>query len=145
MSITKHDLRDILNETDGNEELRSRIEELAEVGKIKEEQRAFVEMITRLNAALADAAGVKPRKIDPTATVYRMHMDDGLVYRIGSHFIGVNAMLEYQSVLSVKVYRNRWGDEIAHFFVEPLGPEGAVSLAVACVDHLNSEKPEKPE
>lgn len=142
MSITKHDLRDILDETANDKALRSRIEKLAGVDKSGEEQRTFIDMVTRLNAALADAAGVKPRKIDPTVTVYRVWADDGLVYRVGSCFIGVSTMLEYQNVASIKVCRNRWGDEIAHFFVEPLGPEGAVALAVACVDHLNGEKPE---
>lgn len=142
MSITKTDLRNILNETDDNEALRSRIEELAEVGKFDEEQRTFVEMVTRLNKALAEAAGVKPRKIDPTVTVYRIHTDDGLVYQVGNHFIGVSAMLEYQSVATIKVQRNRWDDEIASFFVEPLGPDGVVALAVACVNHLDTEKPE---
>lgn len=142
MSIAKTELRNILDETANDKALRSRIEKLAGVDKSGEEQRTFIEMVTRLNAALADAAGVKPRKIDPTVTVYRVCTDDGLVYRVGSYFIGVNTMLEYQSVASIKVCRNRWGDEIAHFFVEPLGPEGAVSLAVTCIDHLNSQKPE---
>lgn len=142
MGITKTELRNVLNETEDDGTLRQRVEKLAGVDKSGEEQRTFIEMVTRLNAALADAAGVKPRKIDPTVTVYRVWTDDGLVYRVGSYFIGVSTMLEYQSVASIKVCRNRWGDEIAHFFVEPLGPEGAVSLAVACANHLDSEKPE---
>ena len=142
MSITKTDLRNILNETEDDGTLRQRVEKLAGVVKSGEEQREFADMITRLNTALADAAGVKPRTIDPTATEYRTHTDDGLVYRVGNHFIGVNASREYQNVASLEVFQKRWSREVAKFRVKPLGPEGAVALAVTCIDHLNSQKPE---
>lgn len=145
MGITKTELRGILDETDDNEVLRSRIEELAKTSKDRKDRkelREFLDMVTRLNTALADAAGVKPRTIDPTATEYRMHTDDGLVYRVGNYFIGVNASREYQGVASLEVFQKRWCDEIASFRVKPLGPEGAVALAVTCIDHLNSQKPE---
>ena len=142
MGITKTELRNILNETANYKTLRSRIEELAEFDKIGEEQRTFVEMVTRLNEALAKAAGEKPRPIDPTATEYRTHTNDGLVYRVGSHFIGVNASCQYQSVASIEVHRERWSGEVAKFWVETLGPENVVALAVACVNHIDSEKPE---
>lgn len=143
MSITKTELRNILSETDNNEKLRSRIEELAKTSKdLNKERREFLDMITRLDAALAKAAGKKPRKIAPSVTNYANHHSDGLVYRIGGHYISVDAMLEYQSVSSIEVSKTRWANKIADFRVKPLGPENAVALAVAFIDHLNSQKPE---
>ena len=143
MGITKTELRNILNETDDNERLRSRIEELAKNNKdLNKETREFLDMITRLDAALAKAAGKKPSKIDPSVTIYAQHHSDGLVYRIGGHYISVHAMIEYQSVSSIDVSKTRWANKIAEFLVKPLGPENAVALAVAFINQVNGQKPE---
>ena len=143
MSITKTELQNILSETEDNEKLRSRIEELAKNNKVlNKERREFLDMITRLDAALAKAAGKKPGKIDPSVTSYANHHSDGLVYRIGGHYISVVAMLEYQSVSSIEVSKTRWANEIADFRVKPLGPENAVALAVAFINQVNGQKPE---
>lgn len=131
MSITKHELRDILDEAGNYKELRSRIEKIASF-EDKEKQR-FVEMITRLNAALAKAAGVEPLEVDPSVTKY--HYLKGLGYTVGDFRISVNAYLEYQSVSALQVVRA--GEEISEIRVYPLGPEQAVALAEACVNHLS--------
>ena len=133
MSITKHELRDILDEAGNYKELRSRIEKIASF-EDKEKQR-FVEMITRLNTALAKAAGVEPYEIDPNVTEY--HYLKGLGYTVGDFRIIVNAYLEYQDVSAIQVVRRRTGEGITAIYVYPLGPEGAVALAEACVNHLS--------
>lgn len=131
MSITKHELRDVLDEAGSYKELRSRIEKIASFED--EEKQRFVEMITRVNAALAKAAGVEPYEIDPNVTRY--HYLKGLGYTVGDFRIIVNAYLEYQSVSSLQVVRA--GKEVAEIRVYPLGPEEAVALAEACVNHLS--------
>lgn len=136
MSVTKHDLRNILDEATTAKDLRSRIEELAEVSQIAEEQRTFVEMITRLNTALAKATGKKPREIDPTVTNY--YSNETLVYSVGGYSISVSAFVEYESVSSIEVVRKRTGDLLADFRVYPLGPEKVVDLVVACINHLDN-------
>ena len=133
MSITKHELRGILNEAGSYKELRSRIEKIASV-EDKEKQR-FVEMITRLNASLAEVAGVEPLETDPNVTEY--HCLKGLGYTVGDYRIRVNAYLEYQDVSALQVVQRRTGEEIAEIKVYPLGPEEAVALAEACVNHLS--------
>lgn len=133
MSITKHELRDILDEAGSYKELRSRIEKIASV-EDKEKQR-FVEMITRVNAALAKAADVEPLEVDPNVTEY-YHLK-GLIYTVGDFRISVNAYLKYQSVSSLQVVSKRTREEIAEIRVYPLGPEQAVALAEACVNHLS--------
>lgn len=133
MSITKHELRGILDESGNYKELRSRIEKIASV-EDKDKQR-FVDMIMWLNASLAEVAGVEPLETDPNVTEY--HCLKGLGYTVGDFLIRVNAYLEYQDVSSLKVVRRRTGEEIAEINVYPLGPEEAVALAEACVNHLS--------
>ena len=142
MSITKTELQNILDETTDNDKtLRSRIEELAKTSKARKEKAQFIDTITRLNVALAEAAGTKPREIDPAVTEYYTHCDDVLAYRVDGYYIAVNAMLKYPNTHSIELSKSRWGFEIASFRVKPFGPEGAVALAVACIDHLNNENP----
>lgn len=138
MNITKEELRDILDETANYKTLRSRIEELAEVDKIDEEQREFVEMVTRLDAALAKIAGKKPRKIDPSVTAYRSVVGANLSYKVGDRFIMVNASANYQSVACLKVYKTRCSGELASFRVKPIGPEAAASAAASFINHINA-------
>lgn len=146
MSITKTELKNILNESEDYEALRSRVEKLAETSQDKKKKREFVGMITRLNTALAEAAGKKPLQIDPAVTRYYEHGDDdGLVYRVGGYYVAVGAFLKYPETASITVFKSRWGVELASFRVTPLSPEGAVALTVACINHLNDQKPEKPE
>lgn len=133
MSITKHELRGILDEAGNYKELRSRIEKIA--GVEDEEKQRFVEMITRLNAALAKVAGVEPLEVDPNVSEYFSLR--GLGYDVGDYRIRVNACLEYQDVSTLKVVQRRKGGEIAEICVHPLGPEEAVALAEACVNHLS--------
>ena len=142
MSITKTELRNILNETEDYEALRSRVEKLAETSQDKKKKREFADMITRLNTALAEAAGKNPLQIDPTVTRYYEHDDDGMIYRVGGYYIAVGAFLEYPETASITVFKSRWGVKLASFRVTPLSPEGAVALAVACVNHLDTKKPE---
>lgn len=133
MSITKHELRGILDEAGNYKELRSRIEKIA--GAEDKEKQRFVEMITRLNAALAKAAGAEPLEVNPDVTEY--YSLRGLGYDVGDYRIRVNASLEYQDVSTLKVVRRRTVGEIAEVYVYPLGPEEAVALAEACVNHLS--------
>lgn len=133
MTITKHELQGILDEAGSYKELRSRIEKIA--GTEDKDKQRFLEMITRLNAALAKAAGVEPLEVDPNITEY--HSLKGLIYTVGDFRIIVNSYLEYQNVSALQVVRSRTGKEIAEIRVYPLGPEEAVALAEACVNHLS--------
>lgn len=133
MTITKHELRGILDEAGSYKELRSRIEKIASV-EDKEKQK-FLEMITRLNTALSKAAGVEPFEIDPNVTEY--YSTAGLVYTLGDYRIRVSASSEYQDVSTLNVEQRRTRKVIAEIYVAPLGHEEAVALAEACVNRLS--------
>lgn len=137
--IHKSDLRDILNEASTDEEIRARIEELADPGNIDEEQRSFVEMITELDHHLAKAAGIKPKKIDPTVENYYPSGTDALSYTIGEYAASINAHREYQSVSSIEVNKGIYSQTLATFFVHPFGPEKVTELVVNCINTLNKK------
>lgn len=136
MNITSSELKKILNETNSDKELRSRIEEISNA-ESKEKQK-FVKMIELLNAEIAKAAGVKAAKIDPNVTQY--YSREGLGYPVGGYFICVSASLEYQNVSTIKVSKKLMGEEIVEIYVDPFGPKKAVALAVACVNELNAKE-----
>lgn len=138
-NIRKSDLRDILNETTNDAEVRARIEELADLGNIDEEQRAFVEMITELDHHLAKAAGIKPRKIDPKVDNYYPTRRSPLHYKIGGYTVRINASREYQRVSSVEVQENTHDSTIATFYVVPVGPEKVAEVVARCIDALGAK------
>ena len=137
--IHQSDLRDILNEAGTDEEIRARIEELADLENADEEQRTFVEMITELDRHLAKAAGVKPKAIDPEVDRYYPTGGNPLRYKIGGYEAVVNAGCKYQSVSSVEVKKDVYEPLIADFHVAPVGPEKVTELVVDCINTLNKK------
>lgn len=137
--IHKSDLRAILNEAGIDEEIRARIEELADLGNVDEEQRAFVELITELDRHLAKAAGIDPREIDPKVENYYPSGTSALRYTIGEYAAFINAHSEYRSVSSIEVKKGIYDQTLATFYVDPVGPEKVTELVVNCINTLNKK------
>lgn len=137
--IHTSDLRAILNEAGTDEEIRARIEELADLENIDEEQRAFVELITELDHHLSKAAGIKPKEIDPKVDAYYPSGTSTLRYTVGGYTAFINATSEYQNVSSIAVKKAQYSPTIAEFSVRPVGPEKVTELVVNCINTLNTK------
>lgn len=129
--LTREEIRDLINGTANNDELRARLEEFADIGKSDEEQKAFARLITELDAHLAKAAGTKPANINPATDRYGMGKPT-LFYIINGSRIRILGSTECMSVTKLEVYGDARGDihSCAEIYVRELGPQEAVEIAV---------------
>lgn len=130
--LTQQEIRALINESADSDELRKRLEEFASVGKIDDEQRAFVRLITELDAHLAKAAGVKPATIDPTIDRYGTSAKKALAYKVNGSRIFIVGSTEYMSVVTLEIYGEV--HSCANVYVNQLGVEKAVEVAVGITE-----------
>lgn len=133
------ELRTILKNAETDEELRARIEELADFGSIDDDQRQFLKLVTELNNNLAKAAGVEPEAIDPNVDGYHSTRGSALGYTIGEWKVFIVAFRDYQKVSRIEVKKDLYFPTIAEFFVYPVGPEKVTELVVNCINTLNKK------
>lgn len=126
--LTREDVRALINETANDDDLRARLKEFADMGKIDEEQKAFAQLVTELDAHLAKAAGRKPTTIDPKTDKYGSGTRARLEYKINGAYIRILGSTEYMSVTTLEIYSSL--HTCANVYIRDLGPQKAVEVAV---------------
>lgn len=134
-TVLAYEVRNILEQETDNEKLRKRLEKLA--APPSSQQAKFIGAAEEFNRRLAEAAGVEPLKIDPSAKAFRSTGNSVVMYKICGYRVCFSGTVDYPDVSTIQVLRPRNNTPVSEFMVNKASPDEIVRMALACINVLN--------